>query len=121
MVKVRVLQGLTVGLPVASFLATGVAACANPASEETSADDSALTIVDPGTGTLTLGWASNTPSGYGFAAKNSTDEYVRPLEKMSFVLPAQFLWAHLHPGESVPQNIERLKKLTAKITVTYVK
>lgn len=62
-----------------------------------------------------------TTTGYAFTAKNSTDEYVRAAEKMTFNLPAHFLWSSLYPGEQLPSDPARLKQLSATVTVSYFK
>jgi hypothetical protein len=128
MIKVRVLRGIQSTLPLASGLlalsSSGlVTACAAPVDqqEEVGSDDSALTVSNPGTGVFELGWAYGTPTGYSFTATNSTDEYVRAGEKVSFAIPAHFLWSQLHPSESLPQDLARLKKLSAKVTMTHVR
>jgi hypothetical protein len=121
MIKVRVVRGMRTALPFASGLVAlsgAVTACATPASEDVGADDSTLTVVDPGTGVFELGWAYGTPTGYAFTAKGSRDEYVRALQKMTFSIPAWFLWSQLHPSHSTP-DAERLKELSAKVTITF--
>lgn len=127
MIKVRVVRGIQTGLPIASGLlalsTSGlVTACSvEPADEVVDSDESALSVANPGTGVFELGWAYGTPTGYSFNARNSTDEYVRAQEKMSFTIPAYFLWSQLHPSEGTPQDVTRLQKLSAKITVAYLK
>jgi hypothetical protein len=99
-----------------------VSACtAEPGAEDFEESESALTVTNPGTGVFELGWAYGTATGYSFTARNSTDEYVRALEKMTFTIPAHFLWSQLHPTESMPQDLERLKKLSAKVSINYYK
>ena len=122
MMKVRVVRGIQTGLPLASGLLalSGITACTAPdGGEDFESDESALTVTNPGTGVFELAWAHGTPTGYTFAAKNSTDEYVRALEKMTFSIPAHFLWSQLHPSDPMPDDLDRLKKLSAKITITY--
>jgi hypothetical protein len=125
MIKVRVVRGIQTGLPLASSLLAlsgVVTACAADAEpDDFEADESALTVTNPGTGVFELGWAYGTPTGYSFTAKNSTDEYVRALEKMTFTIPAHFLWSQLYPTEALPTDLQRLTKLSAKVTVTYDK
>jgi len=126
MIKVRVVRGFPTGLPLASsVLAIGgslTAGCAQAdTGEEVTSDESAYTVADPGTGVFELGWAYGTSSGYAFTAKSSTDEYVRVQQKMSFTIPVYFLWQQLHPSERMPTNLDRLKKLSAKVVVSYLK
>lgn len=125
MIKVRVVRGIQTGLPLASgllALSGIVTACTAPdAGEDFDSDESALTVTNPGTGVFELGWAWGTPTGYSFTAKNSTDEYVRALEKMTFSIPAHFLWSQLHPSEAMPEDVDRLKSLSATVSITYYK
>ena len=125
MIKVRVVRGIQTGLPLASgllALSGMVTACTAPEpGEDFESDESALTVTNPGTGVFELGWAFGTPTGYTFTAKNSTDEYVRALEKMTFSIPAHYLWSQLHPSEPMPEDIDRLKQLSAKVSITYYK
>ncbi len=125
MIKVRVVRGIQTGLPLASgllALSGVVTACTAPdAAEDFDSDESALTVTNPGTGVFELGWAWGTPTGYTFTAKNSTDEYVRALEKMTFSIPAHFLWSQLHPSDAMPEDLDRLKKLSATVSITYYK
>ncbi len=126
MIKVRVVRGIQASLPLASgFIALGVGmtACANTAdsAETTSVDESQFTVANPGTGVFELGWAHGTPTGFGFVAKGTTDEYVRVQQTMTFAIPAHFIWAQLHSSQSIPSDLARLKKLSAKITVSYLK
>lgn len=125
-IKVRVLRSVQAGLAGMSglvALSSGVAACAaeEPQDESVESDESALTVSNPGTGVFSLGWDYTTPIGFSFSAKNSTDEYVRAGEKMTFAVPAHFLWQRLHPNEAVPDDVARLKKLSAKVKVVFVK
>jgi hypothetical protein len=125
-IKVRVLRGVQVGLTGMSglvALSSGVTACTAdaPADESYETDDSALSVQNPGTGVMTLGWDYTTPIGFSFSAKNSTDEYVRAGEKMTFAIPAHFLWQRLYPNVSVPDDAARLKQLSAKVKIVYVK
>ena len=125
MIKVRVVRGIQTGIPLASgllALSGIVTACTAPdAAEDFESDESALTVTNPGTGVFELGWAYGTPTGYTFNARNSTDEYVRALEKMTFSLPAHFLWSQLHPSDPLPEDLDRLKSLSAKVSITYYK
>lgn len=126
-IKIRVTRGVQQGLPFASgvLAITGLvtSACATPPQEESvGSDESALEVSNPGSGVFELGWAYGTPTGYSFnLTKSTTDEYVRALEKLSFSMPAYFFWYQLHPGEPIPQDLERLKKISAKVTITYYK
>jgi len=112
-IKVRVLRGVQAGLTGMSGLVTlssGVTACTaeQPAHDDVvQSDDSALTIQNPGTGVLSLAWDYATPIGFSFAAKNSTDEYVRAGEKMTFAIPSYFLWQRLYPNAAVPDDVSR--------------
>jgi hypothetical protein len=126
MIKVHVVRGFQTGLPLASSLLAiggGLTGCADAAdaTTEVASDESAYTVADPGTGVFELGWAHSTSSGYAFTAKNSTDEYVRVQEKMTFTIPVYFLWQQLHPSERMPNDLERLKQLSAKVVVSYLK
>lgn len=126
MIKVRVLRGVQAGLTGMSglvALSSGVAACAAEATaEDFASDESALTVMNPGTGVFDLGWSYGTASGYAFSlAQSSTDEYVRAGEKMTFRLPASFLWQRLYPNDAMPSELDRLKKLSAKVKVLYVR
>lgn len=126
MIKVRVLRGVQAGLTGMSglvALSTGVVACtAEAPAEDVVSDESALTVMNPGTGVFELGWSYGTASGYAFShVASSTDEYVRAGEKMTFKIPASFLWQRLYPNDPMPADIARLKKLSAKVKVVYVK
>jgi hypothetical protein len=125
-IKVRVLRGVQVGLTGMSglvALSSAVTACSAevPQDESVETDDSALTVQNPGTGVVTLGWDYTTPIGFSFSARNSTDEYVRAGEKMTFAIPSFFLWQRLYPNTPVPDDIARLKQLSAKVKIVYVK
>lgn len=125
MIKVRVARAIQTGLPLASGLVAlsgVVTACATPTEQVVlGSSESALTVSDPGTGVFELGWAYGTPTGYSFTAKSSSDEYVRALETMSFAIPAHFLWSQLYPTEPMPQDMDRLRKLSAKVSINYYK
>src|SRR4051812_22551801 len=120
-IKVRVLRNVQAGLTGMSgvvALSSGMAACAaadGTAADDVTSDESALTVSNPGTGVLELSWDYATPIGFAFVAKNSTDEYVRAGEKMTFAIPLHFLWLRIHPDVAVPNDIARLKKLSAKV------
>jgi hypothetical protein len=126
-IKVRVLRGVQAGLTGMSglvALSSGVTACTAeqaPGDGSYASDESALTVSNPGTGVFTLLWDYSTPIGYSFAAKNSTDEYVRAGEKMTFAIPSHFLWQRLYPTLPVPDDLARLKQLSAKVKVVFVK
>jgi hypothetical protein len=125
-IKVRVLRGVQAGLAGMSGLVAlsgSVSACAveDTSSDATASDESALTVQNAGTGVFELAWDYTAVLGYSFSAKSSVDEYVRAGEKMTFALPSYFLWSQLYPGEQVPADLARLKKLTAKVTVSFVK
>jgi hypothetical protein len=125
-IKVRVLRGVQAGLTGMSglvALSSGVTACTaeqGPGDESFESDESALTIQNPGTGVFSLGWDYATPLGYSMSAKNSVDEYVRAGEKMTFAIPANFLWQRLYPNLGMP-DAARLKQLSAKVKIIYVK
>ncbi len=125
MVKIRVTRGVRAGFAGASgllALSGGVAACAAPGQgEDVGETDEALTIQDPGTGVLKLGWVYGSPRGQTFVAHNSTDEYVRAREQMSVELSASYLWSQLYPNRTMPNDVDRLKKLSAEVKVHYVK
>lgn len=126
MIKVRVLRGVQAGLTGMSglvALSTGVAACtAEAPAEDFASDESALTVMNPGTGVFELSWSYGTPTGYTFNhSESSTDEYVRAGEKMTFKIPAHFMWSRLYPNDALPNDLARLKKLSAKVKVVYVK
>lgn len=55
------------------------------------------------------------------SSKNSVDEYVRAGEKMTFAIPSRFLCQQLYPNEGAPADLARLKKLSAKVKVTFAK
>ena len=46
---------------------------------------------------------------------------MRAGEKMTFAIPSHFLWQQLYPNEGAPADLARLKKLSAKVKVTFVK
>lgn len=120
MIKVRIVPGL---VALTGFAATQMA-CTNEeaALEDVEEGESAYTVSDPGSGVFELGWAYGTPTGYSFnLTKSTTDEYVRARESMSFAVPAHFLWSRLYPNDAMPEDLTRLKKLSAKIKVVYVK
>lgn len=126
MIKVRVLRGVQAGLTGMSglvALSSGLAACSAETTtpEDFESDESALTVQNPGTGVFEMQWAYGTPTGYAFDAKNSIDEYVRAGERMTFKVPAHFLWSRLYPNQTMPDDLTRLKKLGAKVKVVYVK
>lgn len=126
-IRIRVLRGVQAGLTGMSglvALSSAVTACTAepaPVDDSSASDEGALSVQNAGTGVFTLSWDYSTPLGYGFAAKNSIDEYVRAGEKMSFTIPSHFLWERLYPGLPVPDDVARLKQLSAKIAVTFVK
>jgi hypothetical protein len=125
-IKVRVLRSVQAGLTGMSglvALSSGVTACTAEQAEGDSyeSDESALSVANAGTGVFTLGWDYSSPLGYSFSAKNSVDEYVRAGEKMTFAIPSHFLWQHLYPNVAMPDDVARLKKLSAKVKVVFVK
>jgi len=125
-IKVRVLRSVQAGLTGMSglvALSSGVTACTAEQAEGDSyeSDESALSVANAGTGVFTLGWDYSSPVGYSFSAKNSIDEYVRAGEKMTFAIPSSFLWQHLYPNVPMPDDVARLKKLSAKVKVVFVK
>ena len=125
-IRVRVLRGVQAGLTGMSglvALSAGLTACTAeqaPADESFETDDSALTVQNPGSGVFSLGWDYGTPLGYSISAKNSTDEFVRAGEKMTFAIPSHFLWSRLYPNVGTP-DAARLKQLSAKVKIVYVK
>lgn len=127
MIKVRILKGVQVGLTGATGFAalTGsIGACAAPEDGDDAATsgESALTVQDPGTGVFELTWTYGTPTGYSFAlGQSSTDEYVRAGEKMTFAVPAYFMWTRLHPNDAVPSDVTRLEKLSATVNAVFMK
>lgn len=125
MIRVRIVAGLPGLVALTSGLAATQMACTAPseeAHEDVEYDESAYTVSDPGSGVFELGWAYGTPSGYSFLlTKSTTDEYVRARESMSFSIPAHFLWSRLYPNDAMPDDLARLKKLSAKIKIVYVK
>lgn len=125
-IKVRVLRSVKAGLTGMSglvALSSGVTACTAEQADADSyeSDESALTVSAAGSGVFTLGWDYTSTLGYSFTSKNSVDEYVRAGEKMTFALPAHFLWQQLYPNEGAPADLARLKKLSAKVKVVFVK
>jgi hypothetical protein len=125
-IKVRVLRSVQAGLTGMSglvALTSGVTACtAEQAQGDTyESDESALSVASAGTGVFTLGWDYAATLGYSFSSKSSVDEYVRAGEKMTFAIPSHFLWQQLYPNEAAPADLARLKKLSAKVKVTFVK
>lgn len=125
-IKVRVLRGVQAGLTGMSGLVAlsgSVAACAADAPQEESveSDDSALSVSNPGTGVFSMAWDYTTAAGFSFTAKNSTDEYVRAGEQMTFAIPSYLLWQRLYPNVAVPNDVVRLQQLTAKVKVVFVK
>lgn len=131
MIKVRILRGVQRGVQVGLTGATGLAAltsnlgaCAAPAEGDDAAtsNETALTVQDPGSGVFELAWTYGTPTGYSFAlGQSSTDEYVRAGEKMTFAIPAYFMWARLHPNDAVPTDVTRLEKLSATVNAVFMK
>jgi hypothetical protein len=126
MIKVRIVRGVQLGITGATGLVAlsgSVAACAvESTNDEAGADESALTVQNPGTGVFELAWTYGTPTGYSFGlTQSSTDEYVRAREKMTFAVPAHFLWSRLYPTEGLPADTARLQKLSAKIKAVYVR
>ena len=126
MIKIRVVRGIQAGLPIASgvIAVTGgmTATCSSTeATDASTSGENNLTSSDPGTGSFEVTYAYGTTTGYAFTAKNSTDEYVRAQEKMTFNLPAHFLWSSLYPGQQLPSDPARLKQLSATVTVSFIK
>ena len=126
-IRIRVLRGVQAGLTGMSglvALSSAVTACTAeqaPVDDSSASDESALTVQNPGTGVFTLAWDYSTSLGYAFSSKNSIDEYVRAGEKMTFTIPSHFLWERLYPTLPVPDDVARLKQLSAKVKVTFVK
>jgi hypothetical protein len=125
-IKVRVLRSVQAGLTGMSglvALSSGVTGCTAEQAEADAyeSDESALTVANAGTGVFTLGWDYTATLGYSFSSKNSIDEYVRAGEKMTFAIPSQFLWQQLYPNEAAPADLARLKKLSAKVKVIFVR
>jgi hypothetical protein len=123
MIRVRVTRTGIVGA-TGLFALSGLAGCAAEPSEDaqsSSEGESGLTVQNPGTGVFELTWSYGTPTGYSFTAKNSTDEYVRAGEAMTFTVPAWFMWQCLHPSDPMPSDPVRLKKLSAKVKAVLVK
>jgi hypothetical protein len=126
-IKVRVLRSVQAGLTGMSglvALSSGVSACTaeEAPGDSFEADESALTVANAGTGVLSLGWDYARPgAGFAFTSKNSTDEFVRAGEKLSFSLPVYYLWQRLYPNDPAPADLTRLKRLGAKVTATFVK
>jgi hypothetical protein len=125
-IKVRVLRGVQAGLAGMSGLVAlsgSLPACTaeDVGSDATSSDENELTVQSAGTGVFELAWDYTAVLGYSFSAKNSVDEYVRSGEKMTFALPTYFLWSHLYPDQQIPADLARVKKITAKVTVSFVK
>jgi hypothetical protein len=120
MIKVRIVPGL---VALSGFAFTQMACTAGDVTEEdVESGESGYTVADPGSGVFELGWAYGTPTGYSFnLTKSTTDEYVRARESMSFSIPAHFLWSRLYPNDAMPDDLARLKKLSAKIKIVYVK
>lgn len=122
MIKVRVTKGAMAGASSFVALATGLGACAAPASDEaTDSTENGLTVANAGTGTFNLTWAYGTTSGYTFTATNSVDEYVRAGEKMHFSVPSYFLWQRLYPNDPIPTDVARLQKLSVKTKAAFFK
>ncbi|MDB4943089.1 MAG: hypothetical protein JWP97_2623 [Labilithrix sp.] len=124
-IKIRVLRSVQAGLTGMTglvALSSGVAACAAaeaPSDEATAESD--LTVANPGTGVLELAWDYGAPAGLAFNAHNSVDEHVRAGEKMSFTIPLHFLWERLYPGTPLPEDVTRIKQLSAKVKVKYAR
>lgn len=127
MIKVRILRtGLPFGVATTGIVAlSGIssAGCAvEPEGEDATADESAYTTMNAGTGVFLLQYAYGTQSGWSFAlTESSTDEYVRAREKMTFAIPAHFLWSSLYPDQATPDDLGRLDKLSVKVKASYVR
>ncbi|HEY8077345.1 MAG TPA: hypothetical protein VIF62_24635, partial [Labilithrix sp.] len=110
---------------LAGFSASAIAltACAAPSGDDVATtNDSALTVMDPGSGVFAVAWTYGTPTGYSFTlTQSTTDEYVRAGETMTFSLPAFFLWQSLYPNDAMPNDVARLEQLQAKLNVVFVK
>ncbi len=128
-INVRILRGVQTGLTGMSGLVAlsgGAAACtgeAPPRGESLGCTSSAVTVQDAGTGVFSLAMAYGYQVAFHweFSAKNSTDEYVRVGEKMSFDLPANLLWEVIHHADATPRpDVARLKQLSAVVTVFFV-
>jgi hypothetical protein len=122
MIKVRVTRAGVIGASGLVAL-SGVAACAADQGEDVGeSSESGLTVSNPGTGVFELTWTYGTPTGYSFTAtKSSTDEYVRAGEKMTFAIPAFFLWSRLYPNDPLPNDVARLQKLAVKAKAVNVR
>jgi hypothetical protein len=122
MIKVRVTRAGLAGASSFLALTSGLSACAvQPADDGAETTTSDLAVQNAGTGVFELGWAYGTPTGYGFTAKSSVDEYVRVGTSMSFSIPAYFLWQRLYPNDAMPSDPARLEKLSAKVKTVFVK
>jgi hypothetical protein len=125
MIRVRVTRtGNASRLGASGVLLLTARLAASPTTEpleDVEVDESAFTVMNPGTGVFELAWAHAAPTGYTFVGKGSIDEFVRARQRMSFVVPAHYLWERLHPTEAFPNDPDRLKKLSAKLKVLYVR
>jgi hypothetical protein len=118
MIKVSVRRAGT-GIAAASSLLVAAGApmgCVfegEDAGEDFSAEaEQALT---PGSGTLALdGWTGNLRVTL---SASTTDEFLRAGELLQMELPVWLLWDTLYPGTSLPNDLTRLQKLSATVSV----
>lgn len=121
MIRVSVRRAGT-GIAAASSLLVAAGApmgCtfeADDAGEDLSAEaEAALT---PGSGTLALdGWTGNLRV---MLSASSTDEFLRAGELLQMELPAWLLWDALYPGTALPNDLTRLQKLAATVSVVVI-
>lgn len=122
MIRIRVTRTGVVTASGLVALTSSLAACTAETAEDVGeTSESGLTVANPGTGVFNVTWAYGTTTGYTFTATNSTDEFVRAGEKMSFSVPAFFMWSRLHPNDPMPNDVARLQKLKAKVHAVHVK
>jgi hypothetical protein len=129
------IRKLRAGLAGASGLVPGLAllgatdaGCAAPASTtealgHTASASTSTSVVDPGSGTLSLAprYAGDGRIHFTFDVANTTDEFVRVGESIAFDAQAYYLWTALHPdGTPLPTDVATVEALSVTYEVQFL-
>ncbi|MDC3953707.1 hypothetical protein [Polyangium jinanense] len=121
MIKVRVRKAGT-GVAAASGLIALSGAQTGCVAEPIEPGDESIAEAEdelsPGTGTLAL---DGFPGNFNVKLVNAnTDEFLRAGQALTIELPVWMLWDKLYAGTPLPNDLERLKQITATVTVSAV-